>query len=105
MSLSLQQQRVLLSLLSGLCFSGSVRRQKVLGKVKGLSWRVFPHSEAHVATGKGLRFLYSKPGVWFLDKVLRTLNSNGDCNLGTFFAGRRHPKDESDSSGYPQEPG
>ena len=47
-SLSLQQQRVLLSLLSGLCFSGSVRRQKVLGKVKGLSWRVFPHSEAHV---------------------------------------------------------
>lgn len=30
-------------------------------EVKGLSWRVFPHSEAQVATGKGLRILYSKP--------------------------------------------
>ena len=72
-SLALQQQRVLLSPLSGLCFSGSVRRQKVLGKLKGLSWRVFPHCEAQVATGTGLRILYSKPVTLVLGQGFKDL--------------------------------
>lgn len=69
MSWSLQQQQVLLSLLSGLCFSGSLRSQKVLlGKVKGpvLGRGVFPHSKAQLATDQGLRFLSSKPVILFL---------------------------------------
>lgn len=95
-SLALQQQWVLLSPLSGLCFSGSVRRQKVLGKLKGLSWRVFPHclgeswrvclgdclgesfptlslSTTQVATGKGLRILYSKPVTLVLGQGFKDL--------------------------------
>lgn len=99
-SLALQQQWVLLSPLSGLCFSGSVRRQKVLGKLKGLSWRVFPHSEewgktfptvleslgesvletvleslstTQVATRKGLRILYSKPVTLVLGQGFKDL--------------------------------
>lgn len=46
---------------------------EVLGKLKGLSWRVFPHSEAQVATGKGLRILYSKPVTLVLGQGFKDL--------------------------------
>lgn len=41
----------------------------------------------------------------FLDKVLRNTRNRGTVTWESFFAGRKQPKDESDSRGYPQEPG
>lgn len=40
-----------------------------------------------------------------MDKVLRHTRNRRDCDLGTFSAGRKQPKDESDSRGYPKKPG
>lgn len=76
-------------------------------RVKGpvlVGWGV-PHSGAQLATGQGLKFLPSKPVILVLGQHVEEMKNSGDCDLGAFSAGRKQPKDESDSCGYPQKPG